>query len=208
MPCDDNKFVAVLEVTDSIGKKHEVLVLVRSAEGYAVVVAMTDRRDVSRILNRVPTKRDYEVVMLAATQVAGAYLSLGLIPSLELLGNNSHGIGPDGGLELGNETEPSSLHVHIIGRGDPTRCYVGTVPLRGAPPGDVMIPRQREEAFDNEEERNQVAIALANILEAMDLHPNVCIKETKKRVPLEESSSSSFSSSSSSSSLPSSSSSS
>jgi hypothetical protein len=186
MPCDDNKFVAVLEVTDSIGNKHEVLVLVRSAEGYAVVVAMTDRQDVTRILNRIPTTREYEAVMLAATQVAGAYLSLGLLPSLELLGNNSHGIGPEGGLELGNETETSSLHVHIIGRGDPTRCYVGTVPLRGAPPGEVMIPRQREEHFENEEERNQVAIALANILEAMELHPNVCIKETKKRVELGE----------------------
>ena len=63
---------------------------------------------------------------------------------------------------------------------------MGTVPLRGAPPGEVMIPRQREEHFENEGERSQVAIALANILEAMELHPNVCIKETKKRVELGE----------------------
>ena len=179
MPVEDAKFVAVLEVTDSIGQKHEVLVLVRSAEGYAIVVALTDRQDMSRILNRAPIKREYEVIMLAATQVAGAYLTLGLIPSMELLGNNSHGIGPEGGLELGNKTEPSSLHVHLIGRGDPKRCYIGNVPLRGAPPGDVMIPRQREEHFENEDERREVSNRFANILDEIVLHPNVRIKEQR-----------------------------
>jgi len=179
MPANDNKFVAVLEVTDSSGQTHEVLVLVRSAEGYAIVVAMTDRQDNSRILNRVPTKREYEVIMLAATQVAGVYLSLGLFPSLELLGNNSHGIGPDGGLELGNIKEPSSLHVHIIGRGDPKRSYIGNVPLRGAPPGDVMIPRQRTEHFQNEEERIEVANEIARILNVIELDSNVRIKERR-----------------------------
>ena len=179
MPVEDAKFVAVLEVTDSIGQKHQVLVLVRSAEGYAIVVAMTDRQDMSRILNRAPIKREYEVIMLAATQVAGAYLTLGLIPSMELLGNNSHGIGPEGGLELGNKTEPSSLHVHLIGRGDPKRCYISNVPLRGAPPGDVMIPRQREEHFENEDERREVSNRFANILDEIVLHPNVRIKEQR-----------------------------
>ena len=179
MPAEDDKFICVLSVTDDTGVAREVLVLSRSGEGYACVCSITDRKDPTRVLNRTPTKRDYDCVMLAATQVAGAFLRLGMFPSLELLGNNSHGIGPEGGLELGNAREPFAPHVHVIGRGDPKRCYLGRVPLRGAPPGDVMVPRRRGEPFASAEEQRAVASGLAASLDNVNLHPSVQIVERR-----------------------------
>lgn len=185
LPSSSDRFIAVLRVFDvtqsgSASDFRDVLVLLRSGEGYATVAVLVDRECPSRALNRIPTQFDYEAVCLAATQVAAAFLRLGIFPALELLGNNSHGVDPTtNGLVLGNMDEPFSPHVHIIGRGDPSHSYIGEVPLRGLAPGKVMVPRQRTEAFASNVEIQTVAHGIANSLERTELHPQVKIVEKR-----------------------------
>merc|ERR1712106_618634 len=165
-----------MQVRDDVGIARDVLVLQKSAEGYATVVTLCDRKDPSRGYNRVPSQRDYEAVTLAASQIAAAFLRLGMFPALELLGNSSHHFirGSEdrpGYMQIGNDEEPFKPHIHVIGRGDPSHAYISGVPLRGKPPYEVMIPRQRSEKFANEGEREAVAAGLAASLEAVELHP-------------------------------------
>ena len=69
------------------GATHQALVLVKSsAPGYQTVVALTDREDPMRCFNKLPTARQYEAVQLASTQVASAFLRVGIFPQMELLG--------------------------------------------------------------------------------------------------------------------------
>ena len=107
-------------------------------------------------------------------------MRLGMFPALELLGNNSHAMGHDRVMELGNTHEPFAPHVHIIGRGDPQRAYIADVPLRGLPPGHVMVPRQRHEEFASREELRAVAQGITNSLKEVDLHPSVYWLENKR----------------------------
>eukprot|EP00756_Hemistasia_phaeocysticola_P055187 Hpha_TRINITY_DN31102_c0_g1::TRINITY_DN31102_c0_g1_i1::g.33099::m.33099 len=184
MPATDAKrFIAVLEVSDGDGDKHQVLVLLKSAEGYTTVCALTDRADPISMMNRVPTQQQYEAVSLAASQVAAAFLRLGVYPQMELLGNNSHTFNDaTGQLELGNEKEPFTPHFHVTGRGDPKHEYIAGVPLRGLRPYTVMVPRARTEAWGSQEEPALVAAGLARSLEQVALHPAVRIVERKVSV--------------------------
>ena len=180
MPATASKFIGVLGVRDDVGEVREVLVFLKSAEGYATIATLANRSDPTAVLNRVPSQRDYEAVMLAATQVAGAFLRLGIFPALELLGNNSHAMGDDKVMELGTTEESFAPHVHIIGRGDPQRSYIADAPLRGLPPGQVMVPRQRHEEFASKEELKAVAQGIANSLKEVALHPSVYWLEQKR----------------------------
>jgi len=173
LPPADDRFIGMLRISDRC-ESRDVLVKLRSAEGYATVAVLVNQDDPKAGWNRIPSQRDYEAVALAATQVAACYLRLGILPSIELLGNNSHGIDRETeGLVLGTEETPFSLHMHIIGRGDPKHSYIGEVPLRGLPPGQVMVPRIRREEFANQDEIRTVAEALATSLEEVELHPQV-----------------------------------
>eukprot|EP00051_Salpingoeca_urceolata_P034959 m.27490 g.27490 ORF g.27490 m.27490 type:complete len:264 (-) comp8549_c0_seq1:237-1028(-) len=176
----DANFIAVLRVVDDVGEAREAIVLLRGSGGYACVVALTDRQDASTVFNKTPTQRDYEAVTLVASQLAAAFLRLGIFPQLELLGNNSHAF-CDGRLELGNTAEPFVTHVHVIGRGDPAHCYIADVPLRGQIPGEVMVPRKREHKWGHEGEIATVAHGIAESLALVDLHPSVTLVE--RRVP-------------------------
>eukprot|EP00466_Bigelowiella_natans_P000688 jgi/Bigna1/46066/estExt_Genewise1.C_10474 len=179
MPATSERFIAVLKVTDDSACSREVLVLLKSAEGYATVCALTDRKNPTQIFNRVPSQQEYEAVSMAASQVAAAFLRLGIYPQMELLGNNSHYFNEAKGvLELGNTKEPYSPHFHVYGRGDPKHEYVKGVPLRGSTPYKVMIPRNRAEKFEKGE-AVKVAIALAQSLSSVQLHPSVKIVEKK-----------------------------
>eukprot|EP00755_Sulcionema_specki_P029371 Sspe_Gene.92022::Locus_63741_Transcript_1_1_Confidence_1.000_Length_781::g.92022::m.92022 len=180
LPPSDPRFVAVLRVSDDTGGVHEALVLIRGAAGYQCVVALTDRTDPMRLLNRLPTQHQYEAVLLAASQVAAAFLSAGIFPQVELLCNNSHTLRADRTLQLGVPDEPFVLHTHIIGRGDPDRKFLGGVPLRCWPPHDVMVPRQRHVPWGAPDEVGRVASALATHLRGVPLHPSVAIQELKE----------------------------
>lgn len=181
LPPTDDSFIGILRITDR-SEFRDVLVKLRSAEGYATVAVLVDQNDPKAGLNHIPSQRDYEAVALAATQVAACFLRLGILPSIELLGNNSHGVDPQtGGLMIGNDKAPFSLHMHILGRGDPKHSYIGHVPLRGLPPGEVMVPRIRREKFASQDEIRTVAAALAISLETVELHPQV--KLVQKRAP-------------------------
>lgn len=187
MPPTAPAFVGVLQVTDDIGERRTVLVLVHNAAGYATVVALASRDKqqaaAGACLNSVPSQREMEAVTLAASQVAAAFMRLGMWPQLMLLGNNSHGFDAEAGaLHLGNTKEPSVPHVHVIGRGDPSHAYAGGVPLRGLQPYEVVVPREWGAMWGAKWELPAVATALAQSLECVELHPSVELVE--KRVQM------------------------
>lgn len=177
------RFIAVFKVYDDVGGSRDVLVLLKSAEGYATVVSLVDRAHPIEGLNNLPTQRDYEAVTLAASQVAAAFLRLGIFPALELLGNNSHSfdVARDA-MVLGNAHEPFFPHIHVIGRGDPQHAYIGDVPLRGLPPGEVMVPRQRTQKFASADEAGIVAHGIGSSLDAIELHPQVRLVERRSSI--------------------------
>eukprot|EP01065_Artemidia_motanka_P003291 TRINITY_DN11587_c0_g1_i1.p2 TRINITY_DN11587_c0_g1~~TRINITY_DN11587_c0_g1_i1.p2 ORF type:complete len:264 (+),score=97.52 TRINITY_DN11587_c0_g1_i1:72-794(+) len=181
MPATADAFVAVLRVVGDDGEGREVLVLLKAGSCYSAVVALTDRSDPSTVLNKVPSQREIEAVTMAASQVAAAYLRAGLMPQLELLGNNSHELA-GGVLQLGRAEEPSVPHVHVKGRGDPQHRYLGGVPLRGLPPWQVMVPRGPLESF-GPGEADAVAADLCRLLcDEVPLHPSVSVAERKAGV--------------------------
>lgn len=188
MPASAHAFVAVLEVATATrsGPPHTILVFVRDAAGYSTIVRLVDRKDPTSIYNQIPTAVELEAVALAATRVATAFLSLGIMPQLEMLGNNAHtslppktGPGAPSALQLGSSNEPSFPHFHVTGRGDPSHCYIGDVKLRGMPVGEVMVPRQRHEAWGGPTECMTVATGLAKALAGLPPHPLVKITEAK-----------------------------
>lgn len=175
LPPTAERFIAVLSVEADDGSVREVLVVLKSAEGYATVAVLVDRERPDRVLNKLPTQRDYEAVLLAASQVAAAFLRMGVFPQLELLGNNSHSFDEArGAMVLGNDAEPFAPHVHIIGRGDIKHDYVSGVPLRGRTPYEVMAPRARTEKFQAGEAA-VVAVGIAQSLAGVELHPSVSL---------------------------------
>jgi len=179
----DRQFIALLEVKNHLGESRQALVLLRGAAGYSCVVTLCDYKDPMRFRNKVPSMQDYEACLLAGSQVAGAFLRLGIFPQVELLCNNSHQF-VKGCLVLGNARSPFTTHVHVTGRGDPEHCYIGDVPLRGKVPYEVMIPRQRHQAWGSEEEVQVVAQGICKSLLEVKLHPDVSIIKIRDDIAL------------------------
>lgn len=175
MKANARKFIALMNVKNHLGESREALVLLRGAAGYSCVVTLCDSKDPMRYRNKVPSLQDYEACLLAGSQVAGAFLRLGIFPQVELLCNNSHWFDKDRRLVLGNERTPFTTHLHVTGRGDPEHPYIGDVPLRGKVPYEVMIPRQRHQAWRSEEEVQVVAQGICKSLLEVKLHPDVSL---------------------------------
>lgn len=53
-------------------------------------------------------------------------------------GNNSQSLDSNGVTQIGNQSEPSMLHMHIWGRGNPKQEYIAGVPLEGPEPGKMF----------------------------------------------------------------------
>ncbi len=71
--------------------------------------------------------------------VAHAYEKLGLIAQIEVLGNNAHAFDAQSCATLvGSAQEPSMLHGHVLGRGNPSHDYIRGVSLKGPRPGEIF----------------------------------------------------------------------
>jgi hypothetical protein len=68
---------------------------------------------------------------LALSLLASLYEMHQMAAQIGVAGNNSQSLTEEGILILGNDKEPSLLHGHVLGRGNPKANYIGQTPLRG-----------------------------------------------------------------------------
>jgi hypothetical protein len=106
-----------------------------------------------RALNRVHSLSEILAVNKVAALMQQVYTSFGLIAQIEVSGNHSHAFNLETRETLvgGNPTEPSFLHAHVIGRGDPQAAVIGTVPLRGPEPGQLFNMREGKTTWQDGE---------------------------------------------------------
>ena len=111
------------------------------SRGYRGIITMVSQ-DMTTTLNRPSTLREKLFIQKVAALVLQAYEGLGLLAQMEIAGNNSHEFDSATGVtHVGTKKEPTMLHVHLIGRGDPTYEFVRGVPLRGPCPGQLFNMR-------------------------------------------------------------------
>lgn len=135
---NDNNFVARFKFGDTF---FAVKMNPTDSRGYRCIVALVDK-DMSKIINRPYNSDEESGLQLSLAAVKQAYTELGLIPQIEVAGNNSHSFNKETGETiLGKSSEPSMLHGHIIGRGNPDVQYIKEVPLRGPVPGELFNMR-------------------------------------------------------------------
>lgn len=107
--------------------------------GYRGIVRLVHKADNQSTLNRPYTTTERIGLSLSLLLLSDALNQITPISQTLVLGNNSHAFSPETRLiTFGNADEPSILHGHVIGRGDPEAEYVPGVPLGGEEPGKVF----------------------------------------------------------------------
>lgn len=126
----DNNFIAKLKIDGS----YFILMLnatdARDYRGIARLVTEKEE-DITTTFNRQYTIDETLALFTALTIFSQAYQNLGLVCQISIAGNNSQSTDKNGFTQIGNEDEPSLLHGHTIGRGDPKTAFIGNVTLKG-----------------------------------------------------------------------------
>lgn len=132
----DDDFIYILEIEQS---KYLVKLNPTDSRGYRVIIKLIHDQ-MESTLNRPYTIYESTGLMYAASIVAHSLQKIGVIVQIEVAGNNSQKL-VDGKIIIGNDTEPSFLHAHIICRGDPEFDYVKGVTLKGPVVGELFDMR-------------------------------------------------------------------
>jgi hypothetical protein len=141
----DNNFIATIKI---FGVNIAIGLNNTDARGYRALVELVDD-DMSSTFNRAYSDTERSALALALALLSSVYEDLGMAANTEIAGNNTQSLNKHGVLQIGNEKEPSLLHGHIIGRGNPKTCYINEVPLRGPEAGKLFNMRG-----DGEDEGN------------------------------------------------------
>ena len=123
-------------------QKYSVLIHPNDRRGYRTLVTFIgyDNTPVQSAFNRPYTVAEQRGLTDVETLMFEIYKSLGLsiVQSAEL-GNNAHSYDAEAKeITIGEKDEPSMLHLHIWGRGNPKQEYISGVPLEGPAPGEMM----------------------------------------------------------------------
>jgi HIT-related len=126
----------------------------RDKYSYAIKLNPTDRRgyrslvtylgdnqsDIQSTFNRQYTVAEQRGLSDITTLMVEIYKKIGLpITQTAQAGNNSHSFDETSGItQIGNTKEPSMLHTHVWGRGNPKQEYIPGVPLDGPNPGEMF----------------------------------------------------------------------
>lgn len=104
--------------------------------GYRCITRFIKNEDMNSTINRDYTSKERIGLGLAVQLVAEVYSRIVPISQTAVAGNNSHKFDSHTGTTyLGKIEEPSFLHGHIFGRGNPEGCYIDDVKLDGPIPG-------------------------------------------------------------------------
>lgn len=133
----DKNFIATLKINRvRIGLKLNQ----SDARGYRGIACLVaeDEAQLPSTFNRDYSIEEKLALTTALGIFASAYEKYGIIAQISIAGNNSQSVNPDGSVQIGNEKEPSLLHGHVIGRGNPEMAYIGNVTLKGPKAGFEM----------------------------------------------------------------------
>jgi len=104
--------------------------------GYRAIVRLIKNDHMESTLNRSYTSQERIGLGLTMQLVAHVYNLIVPISQISVAGNNSHNFDKKTGQTfIGKCDEPSFLHGHIYGRGNPQRRYIDDVKLDGPVPG-------------------------------------------------------------------------
>ncbi len=123
-----------ISILDVSGIRISVLFNPTDSRGYRLLLALV-AEDMKTTFNRPFTDEEEGALHTAMSFMGSVYSGLGMTVTTATAGNNTQSLTPNGTIMMGNEHEPSLLHGHIMGRGDPNRCYLASVPLRGPAAG-------------------------------------------------------------------------
>lgn len=109
--------------------------------GYRALVTLIgeDNTDIQTTFNRQYTTAEQRGLSEVTAFVIEIFKKMGLpIVQTAQAGNNSQSLDESGVTHIGNSKEPSMLHTHIWGRGNPAQEYIPGVPLDGPKPGEMF----------------------------------------------------------------------
>lgn len=134
------------------GSEYAIYLNPTDKRGYRSIVRFVNNQDMPSSVNRDYTSQERIGLGLLSQLVAEAYSQIVPIAQTAVAGNNSHKFDEASGTTyLGIAQEPSFLHAHIIGRGNPQGQYVENVALDGPKPGlnfDMMAKTPSEVGND------------------------------------------------------------
>lgn len=135
----DSNFIAIGRFG---GSEYTIYLNPTDSRGYRSNVWLTDITDLSKGYNRDYTTEERMGLNLLIALMTQVYAKIGLEAQSAVAGNNSHSFDPETGITyIGSAKEPSMLHGHIMGRGNPGGEYVEGVPLGGPNPGELFDMR-------------------------------------------------------------------
>lgn len=110
--------------------------------GYRMLVTYIgdDQTNIQSTFNRQYTSAEQRGLSEVTSLMVEVYKKMGLpIVQTAQAGNNSHSMDEISGItQIGSVKEPSMLHTHIWGRGNPKHEYILMVPLDGPKPGEIF----------------------------------------------------------------------
>jgi hypothetical protein len=129
------KFILRLNPTDS--RCYRLLVIYEGENiEYVSIDKVLEARQAT--WNRSYTKQEKLGLMFVIAELSDLLeTKMICVVQVEIAGNNSHSL-VDGVFQVGNESEPSLLHAHVILRGVNGHAYIPGVPYRGPAPGELF----------------------------------------------------------------------
>lgn len=116
--------------------------------GYRSIIRLINNNDMSSTINREYTSYEKRGLFLLIQLMMDVYNNVVPITQIAIAGNNSHLFDQESGtIYIGKSAEPSFLHAHIWGRGNPECTYIEDVKLDGPIPGlnfDMMAKMPNE----------------------------------------------------------------
>ena len=128
--------IAVITVRDKF--HFSVILNPTDCQGYRSIIRYLneDNDSISSAFNRSYTLSEQRAINDVTAIMTKVYEKIGVIAQFSQLGNNSHQFDSRSRItRVGSDMEPSLLHLHMWGRGDPDMEYIQGVPLRGPKPG-------------------------------------------------------------------------
>lgn len=163
-------FIAIIELK---GIQIALKINPTDARGYRAIVGLVNE-NMSATINRPYTIEEKYALNTGLDILATVYRSFSLSVETQIAGNNSQRVTDSGIVVLGNQREPSLLHGHIIGRGDPEKTFIADIPLRGPEPEITFNMRGNGHEAGNDSkvrwgagELQAIASAVANALPAV-----------------------------------------
>lgn len=118
------------------GSEYAIYTNPTDKRGYRCIVRFVDNQDMASTINRDYTQQERRGMNLVVELVEYAFSQFVPIVQTFKAGNKSHKFDSETRVTyIGRAEEPSFLHTHIIGRGDPEAEFLEGIQLDGPVPG-------------------------------------------------------------------------